>query len=204
MFVDAFHKCTADDAARLLAFLDRTQPDHGFRQAGLVVLKKPLSFYPHATYFDGTQADQHPSRSVQVVMGPKQGLILNGRADDVLVFNQTYPLQLDRHLAIDYARFYFAHVTGPHGLSVIIDTVEDLSLREEPTPALRKSIGDKIIPLSLQASLNNGGYQLRCTLLIKQTLYNVVLDIDMAGQVSAQVGRVIAELLPVVDRVLEG
>lgn len=188
----------------MLKRLSDINPAHGFRAQGLAVLRKPLGFYPDATYYDLTQADVSPARSCQLVLTKKSILVLNGNVDQLCTFNLSAPLKLDRNQILDYARFYFAHVIGPHGLTGLIDAVDDINFREEPTPALRKALNEKIVPLTLNASLPDGGYQLRGTLLIKSTLFGAIIDIDLTGMVTATPGRVLAEVLPINDIALEG
>lgn len=204
MFTDPFTKATADEIKNLLARLDRDYPDHGFRPGGLMVLRKNLSFYPDAVYYDLTQADGHPARHLSLVVHQDKTLILGGQAAAILQFNQTNILQLDRQQVIDYARFYLAHVVGPHGISYVIDTVEDLQLEEEPTPGLRKTLHDRIVPFALNASLPGGGYQLRGSLLVERTLYSVLIDINLRGETIVHLSRVLADVLPVVDRIVGG
>jgi hypothetical protein len=204
MFTDPFHKCPPEEFDHLLMGLAKSEPDHGFRTKGLSVLRKQLGFYQDAIYYDLTQADQHPARSRQMIAGPWGFVVMTGAVSDFETLNKLAVLKLDRNQATDYIRFYFAHLTGPHGLTTIIDTVDDLALREEPTPSLRKSLHDKIIPLTLRASLPDGGYQIGGTLLVRRTLIHATIDVLVDGQVIVTPGRVLAEVLPLQDSALEG
>lgn len=204
MFTDAFHKCQPSEIDQVLKILQDLRPHHGFHSNGLEVLKKPLGFYPDAIYYDVTQADTHPERTCQLVWGKKHGHILDGNFGHLHQYNLSYPLTLNRTVVVDYVRFYLAHVVGPHGLTRVIDTVDDLNLRDEPTPALRSNLNDKIIPLALNAAVPGGGYQIRGTVLIKTTLYTCLFDVDMTGTLTATMGRVLADVLTLHDQVLEG
>ena len=204
VFTDPFQKCSNEEIDGVIKRLDTMMPDHGLRVASLAVLRKPLHFYPGSMYYDLTQADTNPVRSIQIVLGKKAGHILDGSADKLAMFNLAFPLTLDKGNVADYARFYFTHINGPHGRTIVVDTVDDIHFREEPTPALRKSLNDKIIPLAINAALPDGGYQLRGTLLIRSALFSATIDIDMTGNVSAHAARVLADILPVGDLALEG
>lgn len=204
MFTDPFTKCASDENQEILNLLDHIMPDSGFRSVGLMVLKKEIGFYPSGIYYEIAQVDQHPLRTIQIIQSGKKTLICSGSVEDILSFNMTTPLSLDASNAPDYTRFYLAHVIGNHGKATLIDTVEDLMLEEEPTPALRKTLNDRIIPFALNASLAGGGYQMRGTVLIEKCLYSAFFDVTSNGQVQAQMVRVLAEILPVVNRVLEG
>jgi hypothetical protein len=206
MFSDPFNKCPTSEIDAAVKRLAKAQPEYSFRTDGLAVLRKTLGFYNDAIYYDLTQADLHPPLSLQLVLGKTddQILVLDGTSGPVLEFNRACPLKLDRHQVMDYARFYLAHVTGPHGITAVIDMVDDLNLREEPTPSLRKSLHDKIVPLALNGSLPGAGYQLRGTLLIKRSLYSALIDVSAAGEITATPSRVLADILPVHDTVLEG
>lgn len=203
MFTDAFVKCSTDENISFLERFDQEIKNHGFVSTGLILLKKQILFYPNALYYDITQADQHPGRTIQVIVSKDRFYICDGNIDKLLEFNKSYPLTLDKSLALDYARFYFAHSVGPRGLSKIIDTVDDLQLKEEPTPLLRKTLHDKIIPLALNAALTNGGYQIRGTILVEQTIFSTFININLKGQVAVELGRVLADLLPISSRILE-
>lgn len=204
MFTDPYNKCSPTETETVLKQLTGVYPNHGFRVEGLAALRKTIGFYGDAIYYDLTQADLHPAPTLQFVIG-KNGdvLILDGRVESILAFNATQPFRLDRHLVMDYVRFYLAHVTGLHGITTLIDMVEDLDLREEPTPGLRKSLHDKIVPLALNGSLPGSGYQLRATLLIGSSLYTAMIDVGADGAVTAAPSRVLADHLPVQDAVLE-
>lgn len=204
MYSDPYLKCSGDETKSVLAKLDGLKPGHGFQPLGLMGLKKTLTFYKDALYYDLTQIDVYPNRTLQMVIGPAHAWVCNGSADDLMAFNKAYPLTLDRTLCLDYIRFYFKHVVGPRGLSFVIDTVEDLRLKEEPTPALRRTLHDKIIPLTLNASLSGGGYQARGTLMVEQTLFSTFIDVRMNGHITVELGRVLADLLPVSNQALEG
>lgn len=205
MFTDPYIKCGNDEIQMVLARLS-SDPSHahGFQPAGLMVLKKQLGFYKDAVYYDLTQVDIHPVQTAQYVVGPTSVFLCDGSNDHLMNLNAAYPLVLDRTNILEYIRFYFRHVTGPHGLSTIIDTVEDLHLKEEPTPALRRTLHDKIIPLTLNASLSGGGYQARGTLMVEQTLFSTFIDVKTDGTVTVELGRVLADLLPVSNQALEG
>jgi hypothetical protein len=132
--------------------------------------------------------------------------VCDGRADKLTAWNHAYPLTLDKDNVLDYVRFYFAHVVGSHGMTTVIDSVDDVGLEEEPTPSLRQSLSDKILPPTVQASLPTGGYQVAVTVLIRQTLYVAVFNVsDKDGSVTpSSTPRVIADLLPVTNIVLAG
>jgi hypothetical protein len=204
MFRDAYTKCSAHELGPALDDLSKIKPNHGLRLDGLMLLKKNLPYYTNGILYDATQADQHPALHHQWVMSGSFIYNMNGDPTLLYDFNNRVPLVLDRTTVMDYIRFYFSHIVGPHGLSWIIDTVEDLHLMEEPTPALRKALHDKIVPLSLNASLSGGGYQCRASLLVEQTLFSVFIDVNNQGRVGVELGRVLADLLPLGQRVLEG
>ena len=203
MATDVFTKCDPLIVPGILASLAQTLPDVSLHPAGLIAVQKTLPFYVESTYYEFTQADQHPARTVKFIRTPQVLFVCNGDATDFAAFHQICPPVLNKTTVLDYARFYISHIVGPHGMNILVDTVEDLGLQEEPTPSMRKSLQDRIVPLALHASLPGSGFQLRGTLLISQTLYSVYLDIDVGGGVFPHVHKGIADLLPVTDRVLE-
>jgi hypothetical protein len=204
MFTDPYIKCGQDEIKMILTRLDHDCPEHGFQATGLMGLKKQMGCYKDALYYDLTQVDMNPSHTMQCLMGPHHFFLCDGSREHLAAWNKNYPLTLDRTNILEYIRFYFRHITGPHGLSILIDTVEDLHLKEEPTPALRRTLHDKIIPLTLNASLSGGGYQARGTVMIEQTLFSIFIDVKMNGEVTVELGRVLADLLPVSNQTLEG
>jgi hypothetical protein len=203
MFTDAFIKCLADENISFLKRLDQEIKSHSFINTGLILLKKQILFYPGATYYELTQADQHPSKTMQVIVSEDRFYICNGNVDQLLELNKIYPLSLDKTLVLDYVHFYFAHTIGPRGISKIIDTVDDLQMKEEPNPVLRKALHDKIVPLVLNAGLTNGEYQMRGTILVEQTIFSTFINVNLNGQVTVELGRVLADLLPISSRILE-
>ncbi len=203
MFTDPFTKCTPQEIDVLLKILDQQKPNHGFHVPGLMALKKSLDFYEGAFFYELTQADHHPAKNIALVANKQSVLLCDGMAQTIESYNKNAPIKLDQTKVMDYVRFYFAHVVGPHGITTIVDTVDDLLLVEEPTPGLRKALSDKITPMALNAALSDGTYQLRATLLVAKTLYGVLIDVDSQGKIDVQRTRVLAEILPVVNRALE-
>lgn len=203
MFTDAFIKCSADESAALLTRLTNSFSNHGLNKDGIMVLKKTLTFYKDAIYYDMTQIEPYPTRTLHLVDWGQDIFVCDGNESHLLAFNQKCPLLLDRTNILDYVRFYFAHVVGPHGLSRVIDTVDDLQLKEEPSAHVRKSLHDKIVPLVLNGTLTKGGYQARGTILVEQTMFSAFIDIQNTGAVTVELGRVLADLLPTSNRLLE-
>jgi hypothetical protein len=206
MFTDPFHKCTPIEIEIVLEQLSIKRRDHRFRAVGLAALRKKIEFYPDAVYYDLTQADLHPAPTLQILT-LKNGIdltILDGRVKTLQDLNDKKELTLNRHLVLDYIRFYFAHITGPHGITKIIDAADDLDLREEPTPGLRKSLQDKILPLALNGALSDAGYQISGTVLIDRSLHTVLIDVDADGRVILNLMKTLADQLSVRDVALEG
>lgn len=201
---DPFIKCSAEETGDILSRLQTHILDLVVEMDRAFVIKKTLQFYAGATYYEVAEAHQNPARILSFIMTPNDILFCDGDAEKLIDFNFKNGLVLNKNTILDYVRFYMAHVTGPHGQSIIVDTVEDIGLQEEPSPGVRKSLGDRIIPLALHGSLPGAGYQCRGTLLIQKTLYSVYLDVDRLGRIMPRMNRVLADVLPVHDRILEG
>ena len=77
MFTDAFVKCTTEEIISFLERLDQEIKNHGFISEGLILLKKQILFYPDSFFYDITQADQHPSKTMQVIISKNKLMILD-------------------------------------------------------------------------------------------------------------------------------
>jgi hypothetical protein len=201
---DPFVKCTAQETEHILSRLQTHVLDLVIEMDRAFVIKKPLKFYADATYYEIAEAHQNPARILSFIVTGDDLLFCDGDVEKLIDFNFKSKLILNKNTILDYVRFYMGHVTGPHGQSIIVDTVEDIGLQEEPSPGVRKSLNDRIVPLALHGSLPGAGYQCRGTLLIQKTLYSVYLDVDRLGRIMPRMNTVLADVLPVQDRVLEG
>jgi len=200
MFSDAYITIKDGDAAALLDGLNSKLDGASFDPVKSRILSHSLSFYPDYTLYEVNDFDNSPSRVVSFIKG-KDGLvhILDGTNEVIYGLNQLQPIQLTDDNITIYVRFFFHYVRGRFGRFNIVENIDDIRWREEPSPAGRKALGRMVEPLTLQNKDEEGGYHLKASIIFKDSLFESEVLVKKDGSVSLNNQEMLVEDIPVLD-----
>lgn len=199
MFKEAFIKLDPIQAARMTEtinpFLDMT-----FDPATTSVMIHDLSFYEGYFLVELSRHSDHPSVVRTAICDDKGNVtVLNWTKDPIYALNKSVPIRLTPETMPDYLRFYFAYVRGAHGRFLIVDSVDDIDWREEPSASGRKALGRMIEPLHMKRPEKNGIVVFSVCIVFMDSLYQAEAHVAPDGTISLQNQEILVEDIPVAD-----
>jgi len=163
-----------------------------------VVFARPVPFLSGWQLVDVSDATALPEKKCVGLDNGDACVPLQYDAAFVQEFCRAQDLRLDRHTADDYIRFWLEYVRTGTDKFLLIETVDDLPWREEPTPQARKSLAKTIVPLTLTDS-SPSLFHFQACLLFRDALMDCGLELTYDGKITITRREVIAEDLTVTD-----
>lgn len=205
MFRDAFTKLDTIEAQTLLADLNPRIEGSPYDAEKATILSAPVSFYPGHQFVEISDHTTMPARKTTLIYKTGQAstaVLLDWTNGPIYALNDNAPLTLNENTVNDYVRFFFSYVRGRHGRFVIIESVDEISWKEEPPANARKAVGSLIAPLHLYSVDNDGTYRLSARMLFKDSLFKTDIIVDNQGHINLEDEELVIEDIPVVDEVL--
>lgn len=103
--------------------------------------------------------------------------VLDGSADSIYLFNKSYSVSLTHDTIAEYLKFYLAHVMASDGRFYLIQSVEDISWRDEPDPNGKLALGKMITPVAIKKA-EDDFFILNSTVIFQDFLIEVDIKID--------------------------
>jgi len=199
MFKDAFAKLDLTQSAQM-AVLINPHLDRAFDPQEVTIMVHDLPFYKGYFLAELSDHTHHPA-VVRTCVCNEHGDVypLTWTNDPIYLLNNVVPIDLRADTVESYARFFLTYVRGKHGRFLIIDTVDDIDWKEEPSPAGRKALSRMIEPLSLVSLDTKEGFKLRATLVYKDSLFQSTIHITPNGRLAITDEDLMVESLPVSD-----
>jgi hypothetical protein len=200
MFSQPFVKLEHGEAAAILDLLNPQLDISKFDNTSAQVMSLPLPFYQDIDLIDVSDPQTVPAKKISALYhkGHKDILILNGKNDPIYNANKKYSLVLDDETVPLYARFFFAYVRGRHGSFHLIDSVNEIKWREEPTKPAKQSLSKMISPLSI-IEANEEEWRLISSIIFKDSLFESEIRVKKDGTVQMSHQEILVEDIPVID-----
>lgn len=201
MFSDSFEQIEHGEAASILDKLNPALDGSSFDTATARILLHPLPFYKNCDLIEVSDHDESPARKVSLIRNNSEEKIeiLNGTNEPIYHLNENGLLSLNSENVKTYVRFFFAYVRGRHSQFFVVENADEVSWREEPSPNARKALGKMIIPLTLDESNHDNGYQLKASIIFKDSLFESAIHVDPNGTVTLSNQELLVEDIPVID-----
>lgn len=205
MFNDEFEKLHEDEVAIIL---DRIQDDLDvpFDPIETDILAGQVPFYFGYRLLEIISHGSVPSMKVYVVYSDDRWVVIDYTATALKTLNAEVPVKLDKSNVLDYVRFYFSFVSGVHAKYSLLESVEDIQWREEPSVQMRKSLANAIHPLMLKKSslLKVGkGFYTQASVLMDDNLVTMDVTVSMDGGVKFDVVTLHAQNLSIINTAVE-
>ena len=199
---DNFTKLTGTAATSVLNAVNAELTGMQFTLEQTMVMVQPLDFYPGYHVAEIADFSQQPPIRRTALYRPKRVLILDGTTAPLYMLNREGILQLGEDTVVAYAKFFLNHVRGPHGAFKVVESLDDISWREEPAPPIRKSLNELMERLRVTGKTPDGGFVLVARLLFGDSLFAARLTVSPDGTVRFDREELLREELPVRDEVL--
>ena len=199
MFQDAFDKL---ELPEITTILDQVNPELGnisFDPNKTTIMAHDVSFYPGFRFLDISDHSVIPVRQRLALYSEKQNIILNFTNEPIYKLNQELPIKLSKKNIVDYVRFFFTCVRGRHGRFLISESIDDINWKEEPPPTARKAIGKILKPITLQKVGRGGVYNLKATMIFKDSLFGSDINVSSDGFVTLDNEELLIEDIPITD-----
>lgn len=202
MFKDAFTKLDVLESEKLLAEINPLVDGSAYSADKTTVLTSPVSFYPDYRFIELSDHTIMPARKTALFYKPGNIVMLDWTNKPIYALNDNAPLTLTEEAVKDYVRFFFNYVRGRHGRFVIVESVDEISWKDEPPANARKAVSSLIAPLHLYGIDNDGTYRLSARMLFKDSLFKADVVVDSNGHVNLEDEELVIEDIPVVDEIL--
>lgn len=202
MFQDSFKLIEHGDAAKILDGVNPLLDGSPFDPSVARILAHPLPFYAGYDLVEITDYDVNPPRKISVIykaqeQGSADIYILNGKNDPIYELNKKAPIQLDEKNVFIYVRFFFSYVRGRFGRFIIVENVDDIDWKEEPSPAGKKALAKMINPLTIKSA--DGEYHLSASIVFKDSLFEADIKVETDGSTNLSNQELLVEDIPVLD-----
>ena len=209
MFSDAYitieNAAAIELAQKVSAKLDGSDFDPSHSR----LISHVLPFYKGGYHLcEMTDLENTPSRQISFIYkenGEKDDIyILDGTNEPIYLLNKKLPIFINKNNVVTYVQFFFHYVRGRHGRFNIIENIDEISWREEPSPAGRSALERMIQPLTLKESNDvqddkNEDYHLSCSIIFKDSLFESDIIVKENGDVSLSNQEMLVEDIPILD-----
>lgn len=204
MFDEAFTKLDVDETAVVLDVINKTIQGSLFDPLETTILSINLPFYPGYRFFHIADHATHPplERFVFHKEGTQDYTTIDWRFDTIYGLNKKANFKLDEKSVLEYVRFFFSYVKGRHGKFILCESADHVKWKDEPPAEVRKSLNQALKPLELKEKTDNGGYVIKAYMMLKDTLFTVIITVDKGGQVGMTDHEILIENIPVLDSLM--
>jgi len=204
MFSDAYITIKDGEAAALIEKLNPLLDGASFDPMKAHILSHSLSFYNGYALCEVSDFGTVPVRSISFIYKESGDFeeihILDGTNNPIYHLNKAVPLFLNETNVISYARFFFYYVRGRFGRFNIVENVDEINWREEPSPSGRKALSKMIQVLELEKNaLEKTSFHMKCSIIFKDSLFESDITVEENGNVSLSNQEMLVEDIPVLD-----
>ncbi len=202
MKFEAYTKLENKEIKNILPILNKkTQDNINLEPENITIMSQQISFYKGYYLLDITDNNSVPSIRIFAVFNGDNLVLLDWTNSPIYKLNKDIPISLNDKNVIDYVRFFFNFVKGKHGKFIIVESLDDISWKENPPPSARHAIGKLIKPLTIISK--NDDYIIESTVIFKDSLFECTITISKSGKVSIENEKIIIDTMPVYDDIIE-
>lgn len=202
MFQDAFIKLDRKECETVLGDITPALSGSVFEPDTVTMLGQELSFYPGYRFIDIADYEVTPHLRKFVIYKPGDVVALDWTNKPVYALNDRVPIGLTPETVLEYVRFFFTYVRGPHGRFIFAEMVDDIPWREDPPPAARKAMGGLLEAVTLHGRNGDGAYNVSACMVFKDTLYKTGILVAPDGRITMNNEEILIGDLPVQDDML--
>lgn len=194
----AFEKLEGQKAKKFIDRLNKAWAGSPFDADRTAVHARSLPFADDWTLAEAGDATSIPEKRCIALDNGKECVPVRFDATFIPSFAAQNGFRIDEDTGDDYLRFWFEYARNPADRFVLIESVDDMPWREEPTPQARKSLAKSVMPIALLRTDNDGVVYSACV-LFRDTLFDCQLKVKPSGEVEVVNRHMVAEGLTVSD-----
>jgi hypothetical protein len=166
------------------------------------IVSATLPFYQGYRFLEITDRMQNPVRKRFVVHKYNNITVLDYTNTPIYDLNKEAPIALSEDNVALYVHFFFSFVRGKHGVFQIVEGVDEIKWRDDPTPNARKSLSETIQPMVLISTETDGSYKVLANMIFKNALLQCVVTVTSNGFVTLSDEKLLIQDLPLLDDVM--
>lgn len=194
----AYEKIEGPKAKKLIERLNKAWNGSPFDEKRTVIHARPLPFAQGWILAEASDAMTLPEKKCVILDNGSDCYPVEYGPDFIPKFAANQNIRLSSSTVTDYLRFWFEYTRTGADRFLLVENIDDIPWREEPTPQARKALAKTVMPLTLTGTTPNG-FALKATILFRDTLYDAMLEVKADGQVAITSRETIAESLTVID-----
>ena len=202
MFTDAYTKLNPENCHELIEQLNSLVDGSAFTPNTLRILSHDLPFYQDYALFEVADLSVTPERIIHFIarrdFKNDKLYILNGTNEAIYALNESAPISLSDETVVTYILFFFSYVRGRFGQFKIVQHIDDIIWREEPSTAGKKALSKMIEPVAIKDK-NDQSYILSSNIVFKDTLFESDIVVAHDGKINLSNQEMLVEDIPVVD-----
>lgn len=198
MFQDAYVRLGGEEANAVLRTINPLLEGTKLSNDGTIILATPTPFYAGYRYLDITDHSALPSKRVFAVYKAGDCVLMDWTNGPIYALNQRAPLKIIKQNVTSYVRFFFRHVRGRHGRFMIVETVDDISWRDDPSPSTRAAVAKMILPLTI---VKNTGpvFEISARMVFQDSLFSATVIVEETGVITVRDEALLIEDMPVLE-----
>jgi len=170
-----------------------------FQPASTSMRRRRLPFYQDHALLEISDTETTPPLRKYALYAPGDVRMITWKNDVIYTLNEDYGIDLGEQTVSAYLDFFLSYVRGTHGHFHLVESVDDISWKEEPPPQGRKVMQDMISPLARVGYDPQTGYELSGFFLFKDALFKTRIHISPKGIVELSDEELMIEGLPVLE-----
>ncbi|MCB1538315.1 MAG: hypothetical protein H6865_03120 [Rhodospirillales bacterium] len=194
----AYEKLEGARARKFIERLNRAWIGGPFAAETTVVHARTLPFAEDWMLTEAGDATIMPEKRAVALDNGRECVPVEYNADFIPAFAAANAVCLTRDTAADYLRFWLEYMRAGPDRFLLVESLDDLPWREEPTPQARKSLAKSVTPLTL-VDAGNGLFVFRAVLAFRDALIDATFSVTEKGGVEILKRTVIAEGLTLSD-----
>lgn len=198
----AYIKLNKSETKDVLATLADKIDLEGLSADTVDILSASLPFYPGYRILELTDRSTSPVKKRFIIYKGEDLVFMDYTNSPIYELNKRAPIVLTKDTLFDYVRFFFRFVRGRHGRFIVVESLDDIQWREEPSVNSRKELDKMIEPLHIKEINDDGSYVLGANVIFKDGLFGCNVNVKQNGIIRLSDEKLLVENLPVVDDIL--
>lgn len=198
MPTSAYEKIEGSKAAKYIERLNKVRSGSAFDATHTALYVRNLPFAPGWHLAEFSDAFALPEKKAIALDNGHECLPVSYEPEFASAFIRSAGVTLNTGTAAEYLRFWFEYVRVQAERFLLVESIDDMPWREEPTPQARKALGKSITALAFES----GGpdtFVFKASVLFRDALFTCLVEVGVNGNVAITHRNLVADGLTVTD-----
>lgn len=194
----SYRKITGSKAKTFISRINAGWGGSPFDDTRTALHARDLSFLQGWCLVEASDATSLPEKKCIALDDGTEAVAIDYNENFIHDFCKARNLRIDRHMASDYLKFWLEYTRiGPERF-ILVESIDELPWREDPSPVARKYLSATISPLSLQEATPSH-FVYKGYILFRDSLFECKFEIGYTGVIRIAERNLLAEELAIID-----